>query len=160
MVTNNHSFEEAVRKLLAETQSELANIESQIAELAKKQQTLENEYQSYEGALKGYLRREGRADVERDSGWEKLLAEQKNHKDRIELIGKNAGGQIKVSEVADYLYAKKFMKAKKRMNAYRVVYSLLLKMEEEKRVERVGPGRFRLLGTQQAMPGVSLKSFN
>ncbi|MBM2832763.1 MAG: hypothetical protein HW414_1815 [Dehalococcoidia bacterium] len=132
MVTNNHSFEEAVRKLLAETQSELANIESQIAELAKKQQTLENEYQSYEGALKGYLRREGRADVER----------------------------IKVSEVADYLYAKKFMKAKKRMNAYRVVYSLLLKMEEEKRVERVGPGRFRLLGTQQAMPGVSLKSFN
>ena len=148
---NNHSYEEQTRRLLAETQSELTTIGSQLAELQQRWDTLKKEAEAYEAALQGFLIRIGKqASVEFD--WSKFLSEAKTHKERLQLIAKHNDGKIRVNQATDILYTKKFTRTKKRATAYTMIQGMLTTMAEEGIFEKVGSGEYRLIGSQQSMP--------
>lgn len=145
MVTINHSYEDQTRRLLAESQSELNAIETEIKELEKKRATLEQEVQAYEVALQGYLRRTGKQAIS-EPNWAKLL-KGKVHREKLITIAKHNGGIIRVSQATDLLYYKKFIKSHKRANAYSIVQALLSDMADEGLFEKVEPGEYRLIGS-------------
>ncbi len=155
MVMNNHSYEDQTRRLLAETKSELTVIGNNIAELQQRWETLKREAEAYETALQGYLRRAGKQDVI-ETDWDKLLGgTSQTHKKRLITIAKRNGGRIRVTQATDILYSKGFIKSKKRANAYQIVSMLLVDMIDDGQFEKVAPGEYRLVGTQQSLPGVS-----
>jgi hypothetical protein len=81
-----------------------------------------------------------------------LLASQKNHEERIIRIAEQNNGLLKISAATDILYNYKFIKSKSRINAYRIVYGLMLYMVEDGIFQKTGPGEFRLIGAQAKLP--------
>jgi len=149
MGTNN-GYAEQTRRLLADAQSELGSIENDIAGLEARRATLEAETQAYELALQGYFRRLGKQEAA-EPDWVKILGDEKTHKKRLRAIAEYKGGRIKVSEATDILYTKGFMHAKKRTTAYAIVQANLADMAEWHQFEKVGPGEYKLVGSQQSL---------
>jgi hypothetical protein len=140
-------WEEETRKYLSEIQTELNAAKQQLDSAKARVDKLTHEAEAYETALQTYLRRSGKGDnVKQDI--RDLLLQQKNHEDRIKRIAEQNNGVIKVGAAADILYNCRLIKSKSRMNAYRIVYGLLIGMVEEGNFQKVGPGEFRLTGTQ------------
>jgi len=147
MVISNHTWEEETRRTLTLIQSELNEAQKECEEAGKKLQRLTREADAMELALQIHLQRTGKQDVvEKD--FRKLLADQKNHPERIKRIAEQNNGLLKVASAADILYNYGLLKSKARINAYRIIYGLLLKMTEEGIFQRSSPGEFKLVGAQ------------
>lgn len=154
MVMSNHTWEEETRRTLTLIQSELHEAEQEYEEAQEKVSKLTREAEAMELALQIHLQRTGKQDVvEKDL--RRLLADQKNHQERIKRIAEQNNGLLKVASAADILYNYGLLKSKARINAYRIIYGLLLKMTEEGIFQRSSPGEFKLVGAQQSLPGVS-----
>jgi hypothetical protein len=150
MVISN-GYEEQTRRLLSETRSELSKVDAEITELSKKKAELEAEAQGFEAALSGYLRRIGKQDFSTEN-WRKLLSGRKmTHPKRLIAIAKHKGGLLKVSEATDILYGNRFIKSKRRSNAYRIVYSLLANLVGEGIFQKTDSGEYKLVGVQQSL---------
>ncbi len=150
MIASN-GYEEQTRRLLAETQSELRSVETQIDELRNKAGTLAKEVDAYETALQGYQRRTGKQTIIQ-TDWRKLLKNEKYHKDKLKAIAKQNGGNIRISEATDILYTNGFIKTKKRANAYIIIQSYLAEMAEKGgSFEKVAPGEYRLKDAQPSL---------
>ena len=145
-MTNNHSLEEGLRKLLADALSELGKLERDKERLDEGITSLKAESQAYETALQGYLRRTGRKPID-ESIWAKMRKD-KNHKERLIRLARYNGGIIKVNEASTLLFTKGFIKSKKRANAYQVVQGLLADMTDNGIFEKASPGQYRLIGNQ------------
>ena len=149
MSVSNH-YEEQTRRLLAEAQSELKAEEGEMDMLRDRITILIKEVQAYETALQGYLRRRGK-DITTEPDWNELLKDSESHKERIKAIARHKGGTIKVSEVTDILYTKGFIHAQKRATAYAMVQSYLADMREAGDLQKIGPGEYELIGSQQSL---------
>jgi hypothetical protein len=150
MVINNNSYEEQTRRLLGEAQSELRNLEEQIAELHEKREAVAGEVNAYETALHGYLKRTGRQ-IGVGVDWKKLLSPVETHKDRIKLIAAHYGGKVKVTQATDILFGNGFINTKKRANAYVIVQSTLADLTKKGIFKKFGPGEYGLIGAQQSL---------
>jgi hypothetical protein len=149
MVTND-GYLEQTRRLLADAQSELGNIETQITELEERRATLIAEVQAYELAMEGYFRRLGKPEtIEPD--WTDVLKSQETHKKRLVAIAREKGGRIRVSEATDILYTKHFIKAAKRATAYAMIQRFLREMAEEGKFRKIAPGKYELIGAQRSL---------
>lgn len=151
MTLSNHSWEEETRRHLAQVRAEL-NKAIQDSEQAKARvEALGHEAQAFELALQSHLRRTGRQQtIEHDM--RETLMSQMNHEDRLKKIAERNGGLIKVGAAADILYNYQIIKSKSRMNAYRIVYGLLLNLVSRDIFEKVGAAEFRLVGSQAKLP--------
>lgn len=150
MISNNHSYEEQTRRLLAETQSELNNLDAEIQDIQDKRVTLAREVDAYETALQGYLRRIGRQEGT-ESNWKSILANCDIHRDRIEAIAKHSGGTIRVSQVTDILYSNGFIRSKKRSTAYSMIQAYISEMKEDGVFKKIAPGEYKLMGGQPSL---------
>ena len=148
MSTSNHSYEEQTRRLLAEALSELKAEEGEMDLIRDRIAFLVKEVQAYETALQGYLRRLGKQEII-EPDWVNLLKGQETHKQRLVGIAREKGGKIRVSEATDILYTKGFIHSKKRSTAYAMVQSYLADMAEQDIFQKLGPGEYELVGTQQ-----------
>lgn len=155
MVLSNHTFEEQALRLLAETKAEIGAAEARKKEMTKelddKLATLTREADAYEGALQAYRRRTGK-EVAGEPNWTKIL-EGLSHENKLKAIAVIRGGSIRVSFATDLLYSKRFIKSKKRSNAYTIVHGYLSSMTDEGLFEKVAPGEFRYVGAQLSLPG-------
>jgi len=147
-MTANDGYAEQTRRLLADTQSELKDIEAQINGLEARKATLQSEARAYEMALQGYLKRLGKQESI-EPNWAEALRNEHSHKDRLKAIAKQKGGTIKASEVTDILYTNGFIKSKKRSTAYVVVQTYLAEMTKEGQFRKIAPGEYELVGAQQ-----------
>jgi hypothetical protein len=148
MVINNASFEEQLRRLLSEAQSELKTLEGEAGILRDQITIVAKEVSAYEVTLQGFLRRSGKQPV---VDWDTLLANAKTHKDRIKVITEHHG-VVRPNQLTDILYPR-FIKSKKRANAYQIVQMNLTNMVDANIMEKSGPGVYRLIGSQQKLPG-------
>ena len=148
MVTNNYSWEEQTRRVLADTQAEIVAIGNQLSELQQKYQTLKTEADAYETALHGFLRRSGRHPVDLD--WNVILTNAKTHKERIRLIAEHFG-TVRPIQLTDILYPI-FIKSKKRGNAYQIVQTNLADMVDAGIMEKSVSGDYKFIGFQQKLP--------
>lgn len=155
MVTNNHSFEEQLQRLLAEALSELKSLEEKRGELEHEIGIIRGEARGYELALEGYRKRSGKQAISVQPNWRKLLESQETHKDKLVAIANVSDGIVKVSSASDLLYTLGFIKSKRRANAYRIIQTLLTRLVEENTFKKVGPGEYRLLGAQESLPTLS-----
>lgn len=153
MVMANHSWDEETRKTLTLIQTELNGALKEYEEAKTKVDKLTREAEAMELALQIYLQRTGKQDATKQHMRE-LLASQKNHEERIKKIAERNNGVLKVGSAADILCNYGLMKSKSRMNAYRIVYGLMLKMVEEGIFQKSSPGKFRLVGAQTKLPSV------
>ncbi len=143
MVISNHTWEEETRRTLTLIQSELHEAEQEYGEAQEKVSRLTREAEAMELALQIHLQRTGKqVSVEKD--FRNLLADQKNHEERIKRIAERNNGLLKVASAADILFNYGLLKSKARINAYRIVYGLLLKMTEGGIFQKSAPGEFRL----------------
>lgn len=142
MFRNNHSYEEQTQRLLAETVSELKELEAKREEIEQKITVLTKEAQALEGALQAYWRRIGKTEVA-EPNWPKIL-KKGTHKQRLIRIAERNDGRIKASQATDILYRLRFIKSKRRANAYSIVQALLTDLAEENVLEKVAPGEYRL----------------
>ena len=156
MVIVNHAWEEETRKYLAEIQMELAAVDKRLEEIQARRDALAHEAEAFSTALEVHFRRTGRPETSRPDMRE-LLINQRNHKERIKRIAEQNNGVLKIGEAATILYTYRIMKTKSRMQAYRIVYALTKDMVEEGIFKKSGPGEFRLLGTQPALPGERIR---
>ena len=148
----NHSWEEETRRELAEVQAELNDAMQSFEEAKTKVERLSREVEAFELTLQSHLRRTGRQETLGKSLRE-LLFNQQNHEERLKRIAEQNDGLVKVSLATDILYGYHIIKSKSRINAYRVIYVLLLKMVEEGIFERTSvPAVFRLVGVQTKLP--------
>ena len=154
MVMTNHTWEEETRKTLTQIQSELNNAQKQYEEAKSNLERLSKEAETMELALQIHLQRTGKQGIIQHDMRE-LLVNQRNHEERLKRMAERNNGLIKVSLAADILYNYHLLKSKARMNAYRIVYGLMLKMTEEGIFQKSGPAEFRLVGTQTKLPTVS-----
>lgn len=153
-MTNNHSLEEGLRKLLSDALSELGKLERNKQELEGNITSLRAEADAYETALQGYFRRTGRQPIN-EIIWTKMRKD-KNHKERLIRLARHNGGRIKVNEASSLLYTKGIVKSKRRSNVYQIVQSLLSDMKDDGIFEKIAPGEYRLVGAHQhSLPGVS-----
>ncbi len=150
MVTRN-TWEDETRKYLVQIQSELADAIKQREEVTKRADSLADEAQAYELALESYLKRMGRPQANLGQDLRDILLEQRNHKNRIKVIAERNNGLLKVSVASDMLYNYKIVKSKSRMQAYRIVYGLVIKMVEDGVFIKSAPAEFRLVGTQSQL---------
>ena len=151
MITSNHSWEEATRKELAQIQAELNEAGRQFEEAKAKLEKLSREAEAFELALQSHLRRTGGQEALRQDMRE-ILFNQPNHEERLKRIAERNGGLIKVGPTTDILYSYQAIKSKSRMNAYRIVYGLLLKMVEKGIFKKTGSAEFKLVGAQTKLP--------
>ncbi len=151
MVKMSHDWEQETRQYLTAIQTELVDIDRRLEELQARRDTLAREAEAFDTALGAHLRITGRQRTMRPR-MRDMLANQPNHKARIRLIAEHSDGVLKVGEAASLLYTHRIMKAKSKMNAYRIVYALALQMVDEGTLEKTNPGVFRLLDTQSALP--------
>ena len=147
MVISNHTWEEETRKTLTLIQTELNDAKKDYEEIKVKVDRLSNEAEAMELALQIYLKRSGKQDAIKQDMRE-LLVNQKNHKERIIQIAKRNNGVLKVGPAADILYNYRLMKSKSRMNAYRIIYGLMMLMVDEGIFKKSGPGEFVHLDIQ------------
>ena len=147
MVIDNHSFEEQIRRLLSEAQSELRTIDGEIDILRDKREVVSKEVSACETVLQGFLRRSGKQPL---VDWDTLLANAKTHKDRIRIITEYYG-VVRPNQLTDVLYPR-FIKSKKRGNAYQIVIMNLAKMIDDGIIEKSDSGDYRLIGSQQKLP--------
>lgn len=152
MVIENRAWEEETRRYLAQIQTELANVDKQLKEIQARRDTLAHEAEAFKTALGVHFRRTGRQESTQ-LDMREMLVNQRNHKERIRRIAEHNNGMLRVGEAADILYTYQIIKSKSRMAAYRIVYSLIKDMVGDGIFEKVGPGEFRLLGTQPTLPG-------
>ncbi len=150
MVMSN-TWEEETRKYLAQIQTELNDAIKQFNEARAKVDTLTREAEAYELALASRLKRTGRPESLRQD-MRAILIQQKNHKDRLKVIAEHNDGLLRVSVAADTLYHYQIVKSKSRMQAYRIVYGLMLKMVEDGKFVKSGAAEFRLVGAQPKFP--------
>lgn len=144
-MTNNHIFEEQLRKLISETQDELNKTDEQLQSLEKKRADLVEELHSYEQSLRGYLRRSGKEkEEEAPLDWEKLLKNRKTHKQRLITIAKHSGGELRLSPAVDILYNGKYIKSKSRANAYVQIYNVIMGMIDKGELKKIGRARYKL----------------
>ena len=144
MVISNHSWEEETRKTLALIQTELHNAENEYEDAREKLSRLTREAETMELALQIHLQRTGKqVTVEKD--FRNLLADQKNHQERIKRIAERNDGLLKVRTAADILFNYRLIKSKTPMHAYRIVYGLLINMTEEGIFQKAAAGVFRLV---------------
>lgn len=147
MVMANHTWEEETRKTLTQIQAELNDAIRQYEGAKAKLEKLTKEAETMELALQIHLQRTGRQDtIHKDM--RELLVNQKNHEERLKRIAEQNNGLLKVSLAADILFNYHLIKSRARMNAYRIVYGLMLKMVEEGIFQKSGPAEFRLVGAQ------------
>ena len=147
MITNNGSWEEQTRRLLSDKLSELNKIKTLVQELQEKEARVQAEAQAYELVLEDYLKGAGRQ-FKTEPDWLKLL-ENQTHRQRLLIIAEHSGGRIRVSEATDLLYTKHFIKAAKRATAYIMIQRFLKEMREEGKFEKIAPGEYRLIDSQQ-----------
>ena len=142
MVTNNHSFEEQVRRSLAGIQSELLSREAQRDTLNDEIEKLRSTKQAYELVLQRESKLAGK---EHTLGvdWHNTLKGKKREHQLME-IAKRKDGRLKVSEVTDILFTTGLIKSKKRQNAYAVIYGNLLGMVNKGLIEKTDAGEFRI----------------
>ena len=144
MVVSNHTWEEETRKTLTLIQAELHDAENEYKDAQEKVSRLTREAETMELALQIHLQRTGKqVTVEQD--FRNLLADQKNHQERIKRIAEQNNGLLKVGVAADILYNYQLLKSKARMNAYRIIYGLLINMTEAGVFQKSAPGEFRLV---------------
>lgn len=153
MVMTNHAWEEETRKTLTLIQTELGGAKVDYDEAKTKVDRLTREAEAMELALQIHLQRTGRQDAIKQDMRE-LLVNQKNHGERIKKMAERNNGVLKIGSAADILCNYGLMKSKSRMNAYRIVYGLMLKMVEEGIFQKTSPGKFRLVGAQTKLPSV------
>jgi hypothetical protein len=145
-MVNNLTFEEQLRKLISATQDELNGIDEQMKSLASRRTVLTEELQSYEVSLRGYLKRSGKEQKEEGPpDWGKLLGRCRTHKDRLKIIAKRGGGELKFNSAVDILYNGKFITSKSRANAYTQLYGIVTDMVERGILERAERGIYRLV---------------
>ncbi len=147
MAMSNRSWEEETRKTLTQIQAELNAAIKEYQEAKAKVEKLDKEAEAMELALRIHLQRTGKRSVIKKD-LRTLLAGQKNHEERIKRIAEQNNGVLKVSSAADILYSYRLIKSKSRINAYRIVYGLMLYMVEDGLFQKSGPGEFRLIGAQ------------
>ena len=148
MTLNEYQFEEQIRKLLGTAKAELAQNETEQKSLQSKAVLLTSEIGALEIVLEGFLRRSGRP-VDTDSNWLKQLKAASTHKDRIMMIAKRENGVLKTNQITDMMYSTGCIQSKSRVNAYQIVNRALVELEEDKVIEKVGPGEYRVVGAQQ-----------
>jgi hypothetical protein len=145
-MVNNHSFEEQLRKLISETQDELNEIDAQRKVLESRRLAVVEELQSYEISLRGYLKRIGKEErEERPPDWDRLLKRCRTHKDRLLIIAKHSGGELKFNSAVDILYNGKYITSKSRANAYVQLYSIVTDMVDRGMLEKIERGIYRLV---------------
>ncbi len=149
MIMNNHSVEEGLRNVLSETISELDKLKKEREELDGRIMVLQEETHAYEVALQGYMKRTGRQ-IKVEIDWDKMR-EAKSHKVRLIKLAEYDGGKITVKDSSALFYTKRIIKSKRRENAYQIVRTLLDDMTDAKIFEKVGPGKYKLVGAQQAL---------
>ena len=154
MVITNHSWEEETRKYLTDIQTELVDIDKRLEVLQAKRDDLTREAEAFSTALAVHLRKTGRPETIRQD-MKGLLVSQPNHKERIKRIAEQNNGVLKIGLAADILYNYQLMKTKSKMQAYRIIYGLVVNMVEEGIFQKSSPGEFRLVGTQTELPNVS-----
>jgi len=154
MVMSNHTWEEETRKTLTLIQTELNDAQKEYEGAKTKVDKLTKEAEAMELALQIHLERTGKKDaIQQDL--RVLLASQQNHEERIKKIAKQNNGLLKVGPATDILYNYGLMKSKSRMNAYRIVYGLMLGMVAEGIFQKTGPAEFRLMGSQTKLQAIS-----
>ena len=151
MVTSDQAWEETTRKYLTQIQSELNAVDKEVNELVSRRDQLAREAEAYEVALDSYLVRTGHHQPSKAS-IRGLLAQQKNHKERLRIIAERNNGIGKVGAATDILYNSDLIRSKSRANAYRIVYGLYMAMAEDGECERIGPSTFKL-SQQNAQTG-------
>lgn len=151
MVMSNHTWEEETRKTLTLIQTELNVALKEYEEAKAKVERLTKEAEAMELALQIHLQRTGKRSVIKKD-LRALLASQKNHEERIKRIAEQNNGLLKVGLATDILYNYQLLKSKSRINAYRIVYGLMLSMVEAGIFQKTGPSEFRLIGAQAKLP--------
>jgi len=151
MTISNNSWEAETRRELAQVQAELNVAIRQFEEARDKVEWLRHEAQAFELALQSHLRRTGRQETS-EKNMRELLFNQRNHEERLKRIAEQNSGLIKVGLAADILYGYQIIKSKSRMNAYRIIYGLLINMVEQGIFEKTGAAEFRLVGAQTKLP--------
>jgi len=146
MVIDGDCFEQETRRLLTEATSELAAVNSQMGELARKRTALVNEIESYRIALDGFLRRSGRPSAS-FIDWGELL-ENKTHKDRLVAIAEQKGGKLRISEAIGILHSPKFTTARKRETVRSMIQNYLDRLEEDGVMVKTGSGEYSLAGLE------------
>ena len=141
---SNHTWEEETRRTLSLIQVELHDAEQEYEEVQEKVSRLTREAEAMGLALQIHLQRTGKQKIVEED-MRGLLADQKNHEERIKRIAERNNGLLKVALAADILYNYGLLKSKARINAYRIVYGLLLKMTEAGIFEKTAPGEFKLV---------------
>jgi hypothetical protein len=154
---NTGDAEETIRRMLAETQSELVSKGKQIADLQAEWDALKKEYDAYSISLQGLLKRTGRQQIVKEDWIEPL--KRLTHKAKLVELAKRNNGQIKLNKIADILYTNKLTGSKSRQNTYTMIQSLIGDMVEEKVFEWVGPGTYRLIQGQQDLTSSLSKAF-
>ncbi len=144
---SNHTWEEETRKTLTVIQTELHNAEKELEEAREKVGRLLSEENAMEMALQIHLQRTGKHDAIKQDMRE-LLTSQKNHEERLKKIAEWNNGVLKVNAATDILFNFKLIKSKSRMNAYRIIYGLMLKMVDEGIFQKGRPGEFIHLDIQ------------
>jgi hypothetical protein len=146
--TGSTSFENQVRRLLSEANSELAKIDVEMKTLENRRTVLKQDIQGYESTLNSYLRRSGKQ-VPDQTDWNEPLRECKTHTERLKVIAKRNGGQIKATDAADILYGGGFLKkSSNRKITYIMVQNMLARMTKKGIFEKVTPGTYKLVETQ------------
>jgi len=154
MVLGNNTWEDETRRTLALIQTELRDAEKIYEEAKTKVDRLTKEAEAMVFVLNIHLQRSGKQGIIKHDLRE-LLNNQKNHEERLKRIAERNNGILKVSSASDLLYSYQILKSKTRMNAYRVVYSLMAKMVEAGIFQKSGQAEFRLVGSQAELPGAS-----
>jgi hypothetical protein len=147
MVTRS-TWEEETRKYLAQVETELAEAIKQRDEATNRANVLASEAQAYQQAIESHLRRMGRPPEDLGHDLKTILLEQSNHKNRLKVLAERNNGLLKVSAASDILYNYKIVKSKSRMQAYRIVYGLMMKLVEEGIFVKSGSAEFILANTQ------------
>ncbi|MBA7478867.1 hypothetical protein ES707_14295 [subsurface metagenome] len=145
-MVSNHTFEEQLRKLISETQDEFNDANAQIKSWVSRRGVLMEELQSYEASLRGYLKRSGKEQKEeKPPDWDRLLRRGRTHKDKLKIIAKRSGGELKFNSAVDILYNGKFIKSKSRANAYTQLYGIVTAMVDSGILERAERGIYKLI---------------
>ena len=153
MVTNSYSWEEQTRGFIAETKSELNAIETQLQSLLARKECLASELNAYEVALQSRLSKSGKH--ESITNLINTLKAMPNLATRLAAIARNAGGTIRVSDVANMLFVNGLVKTKTPGNAYKMIYSELMELEVDGKFKRVAPATYRLTDGQVSLPNIS-----
>lgn len=148
--TSSTSFENQVRRLLSEANSELAKIAVEMQELENRRMVLKQDVQGYESTLKSYLRLAGRQASDQ-TDWDEPLRGCKTHTERLKVIARRNGGQIRATDAADILYGGGFLKKKSsnRKITYIMVQNMLARLTTKGVFEKVTPGTYKLVETRK-----------